>query len=239
MSGTRSAFSLPLYGAFHGLIILGYALRPSWYRPLVFIPIGLIAYHLVFRSTTGTIADVGVGGSIISHLLFAFDGIVLTEVQKTLYRVGEEPGRIISAPFRTRFAWGWHLHNSPRGVRWAHELAHIPKNPPSLNSPQNRKAFVLSRIFTIFVCVGVQSAFYFVNSANPALAPGAVSLFKQSLYVRTLSMSGLGIPGYAQMNVLHCIASVIAVATGLSQPADWPPLFGSPKGMYTVQGFWR
>ncbi|KAF9450452.1 hypothetical protein P691DRAFT_701161 [Macrolepiota fuliginosa MF-IS2] len=239
MSGTRSAFSLPLCGLLQGLIVLGYALRPSWYRPLVFVPISLIAYYLTFRSATGTAADVGLGSGITTQLLFAFNGIILTDVQKTLYRIGEQPGQITSAPFRTRFAWGWHLHNSPRGVRWGHEVAHISKNPPSLNPPQNKKAFMFSRISMICLFIGVQATFLVINTANPALAPGATPLYSQSIYIRVLSTLGLGIPGYAQINVLHYIMSVILVAVGISRPVDWPPLFGSPGAIYTVRGFWR
>lgn len=236
---TRAVFSLPLYASFQALIVLGYSLRPCWYRPLFFIPIAFIALYLVFYTTTGTIADVGLGGSIISQMLYAFDGIVLTDVQRVLCRIGETPGQIISTPFMTRLAWGWHLHNSPRGVGWKHELTHIPKNPPSLNSPKNRKAFVLSRLYMVGICASVQAAFYFVNAANPALAPGAIPLFHQSLYIRALSTCGLGIPAMAQINLQHCILSVILVSLGISQPADWPPLFGSLLNMYTVQGFWR
>lgn len=239
MSDARFAFSLPLYGTFQGLIVLGYSLRPSRYRPLLFFPIAAIAHHLVFRSTTGTIVDVGLGGAIVTQMLFAFDGIVLTDVQKTLYRIGEKPGQIISASLWSRLAWGWHLHNSPRAVGWAHELAHLPKNPPSLELNQNRKAFVLSRIGAGLVSVVVQVVAQVVNAANPALAPGATPLVNQSLYVRTLSTLGLGIPAIAQMNSLHCFASAIVVMAGISNPADWPPLFGSLKNMYSLQTFWR
>ncbi len=239
MSDTRFPFSLPLYGTFQGLIVLGYTLRPSRYRPLLFLPIAAVAHHLVFRSTTGTIADVGLGGAIITQMLFAFDGIVLTEVQKTLHRIGEKPGQIISAPFWSRLAWGWHLHNSPRGVGWAHELAHLPKNPPSFSFNQNRKSFVLSRIGTGLVCVVVQALAQIVNAANPALAPGATPLVDQTLYVKILSTLGFALPAVAQMNSLHCFASAALVMAGISQPSDWPPLFGSPKNMYTLQNFWR
>ncbi len=33
-------------------------------------------------------------------------------------------------------------------------------------------------------------------------------------------------------------ASILSVAVGLSEPRDWPPLFGSPRGAYTVRNCW-
>jgi hypothetical protein len=171
--------------------------------------------------------------------LFAFDGIVLKDVQKTLYRIDEKPGQITSTPFLTRLAWSWHLHNSPRGVRWAHKLSHIPKNPQHLNTPDSRWGFVFNRFLTLCLCVGISIAFMFVNAANPALVPGALPLVNQSLYIRALSLYGLGLPALAHINSIHCILSMMLVATGISQPADWPPLFGSPAGAWTVQNLWR
>jgi hypothetical protein len=207
---------------------------------LLFIPIATIAFYLIFYTTVGAPpVDVGIGGAIATQTLFAFDGIVLKDVQKTLNRIGEKPGQITSTPFSKRLAWSWHLHNSPRGVRWAHELSHIPKNHPHLNTPDSKWAFVFNRFLTLCLCVGIQSAFMVVNAANPALVPGALPLVNQTLYMRALSLFGLGLPGLTQMNSLHCIVSIMLVATGISEPADWPPLFGSPAGMWTIQNFWR
>ncbi|KAF7773145.1 hypothetical protein Agabi119p4_5312 [Agaricus bisporus var. burnettii] len=239
MSASRAVFSLPLYASYQFLIVLGYAFKPSRYRPLLFIPIALIAIYLVFFTTTGTIADVGLGGAIMTHLAHAFDAIVLKDVQKVWYRVGEKPGGISSAGFKSRLAWAWHLHNSPRGVGWYHAKPHIPRNPPSYNSPQDRKAFVISRLYTLSICVVVQAGFYFINAANPALAPGATPLTHQSLYIRALSTLGQVAPALATMTAQHCALGIVLVTVGISQPADWPPLFGSPKNMYTVSAFWR
>jgi hypothetical protein len=239
MSGSRAAFSLPLFASFQFLILLGYTLKPSWYRPLLFIPIAVTAIYLVFFTTTGTIADVGLGCGIASQLANALDGIVLKDAQRVLYRVGEKPGQITSAGFMARFAWGWHLHNSPRGVGWHHEIPRLPKNPPSYNASQNRKAFLLSRLYTLSVCVAVTVGFFPINAANPALAPGATPLVHQPLYIRALGTFGLGVPALVNINAQHCVMSMVLVALGISQPADWPPLFGSLKNMYTVRNFWR
>ena len=37
---------------------------------------------------------------------------------------------------------------------------------------------------------------------------------------------------------LHDILAIIAVGSGLDDPADWPPLYGSPCQMYTIRRFW-
>ncbi|KIM45589.1 hypothetical protein M413DRAFT_442253 [Hebeloma cylindrosporum] len=40
------------------------------------------------------------------------------------------------------------------------------------------------------------------------------------------------------MSACYVIASIIAVATGLYEPRDWPHLFGSPLDAYTVRKCW-
>ncbi|KAF5359451.1 hypothetical protein D9756_002935 [Leucocoprinus leucothites] len=236
---TRSPFPIPLFILLESLILLGYALRPSWYRPLLFIPIPFIVYHLVFHTTTGTIADVGLGSTLVIHFFFAFDRLVLTDIQKTFHRIGEKPGEITSASFLDRLAWSLHLHCSPRGVGWNFEVPHIPKNPPSPDGPGKRKAYVVSRLGTVLICAAVQGASMIINSANPALVPGTIPLHNQPLYVRVLSILGLGAPGLAYLNLQHCVVGILLVGSGISEPEDWPPLFGSLSGMYSVQNFWR
>jgi hypothetical protein len=184
-------------------------------------------------------ADVVLGSSIIIHLFAAFIDVVLTDVKEILYRVGEKPGQIVSASFMDRLAWSTHLYCSPRGVGWAHEVPRILKDPACISSPDKRKAFVLSRLFSIGVSGGLELLFMIINSANPALVPGVVPLLKQPLYIRALSTIGLAIPGLAHINCQHCALSILCVGIGISEPADWPPLFGSLYGMYSVQSFWR
>jgi len=235
MSSARP-FSVPLYGLLQALIVLGYAIRLSWYRPLFFIPITAISCYLVLYTNAG-FASPGVGSTIAIQMLSAFDGIVLKDVKQTLHRVGEKPGQILLAPFLRRLLWSCHLHNSPRGVRWAHS-SHFPTYPV-LSTPEQKRAFVASRIFTVFFSVALLLVFFIINGANPALTPGALRLVDQSIYVRAMSLVGLAIPAYAFINALHCMASIILVAAGISEPVDWPPLFGSPTDMYSVQSFWR
>lgn len=238
MSEPRPAFSVPLFAAFQALMVLGYAVQPHRYRPLIFIPIASISYYLIFHTDAG-VAGFGIGDGIAAQTLYAFECLVLMDVQKSLYRIGEKPGQIETTSFSKRLSWSWHLYNSPRGVRWAHEISHIPKNTPALDAPEGKKAFILSRILTTCSCVALQGVLFVINSANPALVPGAPRLINQSLYIRILSLAGLAIPAYAQINVLHCLTSIICVAAGFSEPVDWPPLFGSPALMYSVQSFWR
>ena len=238
MSNARPPFSMPLFGLFQALIVLGYTLRPSWYRPLLFIPIAAISCYLILHTDAG-FAGSGIGGAIATHMLFAFDGIVVKDVQQTLHRVGEKPGQILTAPFLERLVWGWHLHNSPRGVRWAHESSHIPTYSATLSTREQKKAFVTSRIFVVVFSVTLQLVFFIINGANAALTPGAPRLVDQSVYVRAMSLVGLAISAHACINALHCMASIILVAAGISEPGDWPPLFGCLTNMYSVQNFWR
>lgn len=83
---------LPLYGILECLIVFGLALKPSRYRALVFLPIALLLAWIVSLSRaysiTGTIVDVLLGAAIFFHAFYAFNGIVLTDVQRRRYRKG-------------------------------------------------------------------------------------------------------------------------------------------------------
>jgi hypothetical protein len=229
-----------LMGLFEAFIVLGYALKPSCYRPLLFIPIAFIPFYVLSLSRSYAITgvlmvDFILGTIILLQTVSAFDGFVVTDVQKTLHRIGEKPGQITLAPFTERVIWGVHLLVSPRGIGWGHEIPHA-RSPDS--QACGRAEFVLSRLSTLANCGLIVVFGLILYHIDPTLSYGGSSVLNRALYRR----AALSVLSYAVMFILlntsHCIASIVMVGTGVSTPADWPPIFGPLSRTYTLQNFW-
>ncbi|KAJ3484046.1 hypothetical protein NLJ89_g12014 [Agrocybe chaxingu] len=72
---------------------------------------------------------------------------------------------------------------------------------------------------------------YFDRRVDPAQVIGYARLWclGSVLYPAMICLS---------MSVYHTALSIVSVWSGMSEPQDWPRLFGSPWGMYTVRRVW-
>jgi hypothetical protein len=242
---TSGVFFLLILGLFEALIVLATA----WIRaqtislpPLLFIPVAFIYFYVLLLSryyaiTTGVLmVDFALGTVILSHAIYAFDGFVLTDVQRVLYKIGGKPGQITLAPFTERLIWGAHLLVSPRGIGWGHEIPHVRSSD---SRACGRAEFVLSRLSTLARCRLIAVFVLILYHIDPTLSYGVSSVLNRALYRR----AALSVLSYAasfiSLNALHCIAGIVLVGTGFSTPADWPPIFGPLSRAYTLQNFWR
>jgi hypothetical protein len=229
-----------LIGLFEALIVLGYALKPSCYRPLLFIPIALIPFYVLSISRSYAITgvlmvDFILGTIILLQTVSAFDGFVVTDVQKTLHRVGEKPGQISLAPFTERLIWGAHLLVSPRGIGWGHEIPHA-RSPES--QACGRAEFMFSRLSTLANCGLIVVFVLILYHIDPTLSYGVSSVLNRALHRRAVLSVLSYVVGFVLLNTSHCIASILLVGTGVSTPEDWPPIFGPLSRAYTLQNFW-
>lgn len=232
----RAAFSAGLYGVAHCAVILALAVRPTRYRWLLFLPAASIYLYLPFKTTTGdATTDLGIGSALICQLLFAADYILVTEVQREL-RLVAQTRPITSSGFFERLRWAINLFFSPRGIGWMHAPSVIPRPPQSTS----RSLFVRNRIVEGILCVFFELTVYFMNVTNPAMIDVEKGSSRQyGLYYQAMGVLGFALAGYARINVLFCVTSVAAVVFGLSEPKDWPDLFGSIWEAYSVRRFWR
>ncbi|MBE3046076.1 membrane bound O-acyl transferase family-domain-containing protein [Candidatus Bathyarchaeota archaeon] len=62
---------------------------------------------------------------------------------------------------------------------------------------------------------------------------------KEQLVTRLLtSVAGSFFIGRLIMDFIYRAMSLVAVGTGISEPADWPPFFGRMRDAYTIRYFW-
>ncbi|KAJ3572622.1 hypothetical protein NP233_g2972 [Leucocoprinus birnbaumii] len=243
-----SILLIPIIIIYEVLIVIGLALKPSRYRPLSIIPIAFTFYQILSLSNESSItgmptADFMIGGIICSHASIALDGIVVTDVQRSLCRVGEQSGKITSASFAKRFIWGLDLLLSPRGVGWTHEIPGIGVKVSGTSS-YSRKAFISSWLSTlqmsgavVVVLIGMTRAapeilISYVNGATP-------ESLNHSLYLRVMYSLSDFVVMFTLVNAAYCAVSIGTVELGISKPVGSPrPFFGPLSSAYSLQNFW-
>lgn len=140
-----------------------------------------------------------------------------------------------------------HTVFSYRAIGTSREAKNVPKF--STQDP----AYVPSRLeFLLKRGLATIGAFLLVDYLNHQAPPpqelfaaSKSSLFlaesdvtTQTIIVRILSTAFFWFALRITIGLIYNASSVIGVATFLTEPADWPPYFGSPKETFTLRKFW-
>jgi len=73
--------------------------------------------------------------------------------------------------------------------------------------------------------------------ANPCFATGGPSLIAFGWLWRSTAWLYVSL-AYCTLSLLYMAYSIVSVAIGMTEPWDWPHLFGSPLDGYTVRNAW-
>jgi hypothetical protein len=225
----------PLYAAIVLLSILACTTRPSPFRWLLFLPIlGLTGFY--FYTKTGDIMmDFSNAAFIAMNIFMMSDFLLLTDVQNELRRKGERGDAPISkAPFFDRLRWGFDLFSSNRGIGWEHEpTTYLPRWTPATT----RFGGVVQQLQG-FAGVGVMyiaSEILFV--VNPSFKTDGAPFHSQPWWLWPSVLAHV-LAARSGITGVYLIAGAVSIGLGLSEPAQWPPLFGSFLDAYTVQNVW-
>lgn len=110
-----------------------------------------------------------------------------------------------------------------------------------------RNRFVISRVILSVLCLAAFqfSLLYRLRSPsfNPVLhedAHGDEMFIRahSSLLRRFWEVLVWAAGTISEMSLLQATAAAISVGVGVSEPEDWPPMFGSPMHAYSVRRFW-
>lgn len=221
----------------HILLFIALAVRPSPYRKLWFLPILCLNFWLLFYvPSTGEppLKSNALGCAIFGCVLVASDFILLTDVQKEL-RLQNDKRDIPASPLSARMVWAFSLMTSQRAVGWAHEpTGRIPAKPKT-----SRWTFIVSRLLlgalycmlSDLLRILVQWHFAVVRRGTTDV--GALgSLLDRMSFLTSLAEIQVG------MTMPYSFMSAVSVALGLTEPRDWPALFGSWSEAYTIGRFW-
>ncbi|RXW19783.1 hypothetical protein EST38_g6073 [Candolleomyces aberdarensis] len=264
MSRPRAQFHPALYVAAELIAIVGYATRPkSRLRWPFFLTIAAISIYLIFYTTTGNISsDYSFGGAITALFFTASDFLVLNpDIQQEFkpvarrlksYRAKEKAGAepkkegeddgTSKAGWKSRFFWALKLRFNPRGVGWTHEapLSTTTDSQNALSAKKiTRTSFVLHRLFEGVLNAIILDICTVAAKENPYFAKGRPELLLQASWAwRTLSVFQFVGMTYCGLRMMHSFLSAAFVGTKISEPEDWPLLFGSLGEAYTVRRFW-
>jgi hypothetical protein len=151
---------------------------------------------------------------------------------------------ISKAEWKTRFYWALKLRFNPRGIGWTHE-APLPNHPDSQNASTKkntsgtRTSFVLRRLFEGVLNVLILDLCTVAAKRNPHFVKGHPELLLEASWTwRTVSVFQFVGMTYCGLRMMHSFLSAVFVGTRISEPEDWPALFGKLGEAYTVRRFW-
>ena len=136
---------------------------------------------------------------------------------------------------------------NPRGIGKPWQIKNVP--PFSSSDPSyvpSRKAFLLRKLVSIVICFIIYDAGFAQSKPQGPL----IALDKQPFFSRYDEISrkefhfrincaiGFWVGHGAYLNLFVNIFSFVVVALGISEPAAWRPLFGSPMEAYSIRQFW-
>ncbi|KIY48467.1 hypothetical protein FISHEDRAFT_28725, partial [Fistulina hepatica ATCC 64428] len=216
-------------------VVFALFVKPSRFRPLLFIPIAALSYYHLFCTVSDSVRSAYNHGILVAQTLFmASDYILLTDVQRVFSRK-DQKGPTYNAPALVRFEWAFDLLTSYRGIGWLHE----PRNIPRLDAKaaSSRLSFVLLQLRWLahfwmcyeFACVCI--------AWSPLFAPGSEIAHRSWLDSYFIVVVLLALQ-YSLVGFPYHLAAALLVACGLSSPDRWPPAMGSWSEAFTLRGFW-
>lgn len=146
-----------------------------------------------------------------------------------------------------RLKFGLMVFCSWRFVNTPYQVRNVP--PLGENLYRNRIAFLIRTGITIAVCYLLldgmnasqdpQAAEKFFSVEKAGLFSRLHSVTLEEFFMRFFAALGLGVSLVSVQRGMYNILAFICVASGASQPKQWPPFNGSISQIYSLRKFWR
>jgi hypothetical protein len=94
------------------------------------------------------------------------------------------------------------------------------------------------RALALFFIADAANTYMFINPAFDPSSTCSSPVTCQGHKLGLLNTLIFAVAPYAVINLGYDVVSLLAVASGVSEPKYWPDFFGSPSEMYTVRRFW-
>jgi hypothetical protein len=158
-------------------------------------------------------------------------------------RVKDGPELPTEFGLKKKLLWMLDLSYAPRHVGWVQE----PKDAlPLRPSYPSRLSFIRSKLLYAIFHILTMDLMFTYQSGNPAFDQRVhlssdgpeMYLHARPLPWRVLDLVSWGIGVMCAFRITHTFLAIFSVGLRLSEPADWPPMFGSFKQTTTVRRFW-
>lgn len=123
-----------------------------------------------------------------------------------------------------------------RGVGWSFQAKRVP---PASPQTYPRRVFILESLSSLtwrYLLIDFLSTLIRYARLNPG--PDCIPLTSRGKLEQVAWAAATLAMGAWSMEVIALLAALVAVGTGLSRPAEWPPFFGSVADAWTVRRFW-
>ncbi|KAI0455769.1 membrane bound O-acyl transferase family-domain-containing protein [Xylaria acuta] len=148
-----------------------------------------------------------------------------------------------------KILWALALTINLRGAGWNYLVDNVPTLTPAERTSRFR--FLVSRIFKALYCFLMadianqlwMQLFFVANTGSGYTEIGMVdskylTIRDPNLGWRLIKTVAWGPLPYYSISFQYNMLSLFMVATTLSEPEDWPPLFGSISEVTSVRAFW-
>lgn len=213
------------------------ALRPSKPWRLA----GLVLY--IYWTFAGTkfatpdgFQDYATGCALGGGCLVAFYDLVLTDPVIEWTHNSEPHTALASMTFLKRVYWVLCAACNNRGIGWSFQVPYIPPLP-SLDRYQFLKRRARQLLWNLFL-VDVAQTYQRLNPLFSLKGDEAKSLWSQGYVLGCLNILGHLTVSWGMLNINYNTLSLVCVASGLSEPQNWPDTFGKWNDAYTVRRFW-
>lgn len=143
-----------------------------------------------------------------------------------------------------RLKFGFNVFASPRFIGTPYQAANTPE-PVAVE----REHFLLRELGIIVVSYVVLDAIQSQNDTEISaefLTVGKVPIFSRlsevtakEVAIRSCTVLAAAIAMNCVQGGVYHIFALLAVSCKVSEPRDWPPLFGSYREAYTLRRFWK
>ena len=211
------------------------------------------AWKCIAATLAITIPLTAVANYIVDNVNFAAGGPERGVVQNTSSnRVAaaqdeKEKSSISSRPQSSKFWFAVEQVTSRRRIGTPWQVKNVPPfSSRDAGHVPSRSAFLLKTAASIFYC----HLIWYIGSTQQLPDAALVAIGKQPLIsrfrevtkeeilFRTACTASSYVQIVATLKTFPHVFGFIAVASGLSEPAAWPPSFGALSELYSIRQFW-
>lgn len=223
--------------AFAGILllsILGCAAYPSTRRWLLFIPICSMTYYFIFfTKTSDMVMDYALASWLATNVFVMSEFLLLPSTHPSHRR--DEP----RLSFVTKLKRGFDLFAAARGQGIEGQQQQAPGSiRPNWKPATSRGQGFAKQLATLAKCAALHIAGDVTMQYNPSFELNGLPFRHQPWWLQP-SILGYILTSRAIINASYCVAAIVSIGLGLSEPDEWPPLFGSFVDAFTVHNSWR